>query len=128
MRQGMLGVVDDLERRPPGSPQGIDDAGDEAVAAARHGALGPVDGDAAGEAPILTGPPRHRLHLNLPVDYPRLNKWPEWFVADPEGQYRVDDSGERLTGLHSGGVLAGGLELQLEAGAERRLRICPGGV
>ena len=42
--------------------------------------------------------PRHRLHLNLPLDYARLNKWPEWFVVDDAGQYRVEDSAAQLAG------------------------------
>jgi hypothetical protein len=33
--------------------------------------------------------PRHREHLNLPVNYPRLNEFPEWFTVDAERIYRV---------------------------------------
>lgn len=33
--------------------------------------------------------PRHRLHLRLPVNYPRLNEFPEWFTIESETTYRV---------------------------------------
>lgn len=33
--------------------------------------------------------PRHREHLNLPINYPRLNEFPEWFTVDAERIYRV---------------------------------------
>ena len=74
---------------------------------------------------LLFDTPRHRLHLRLPVDYARLNKWPEWFTVEPEDRYEVEDSGEQTSGLHAGSELSDGLGLQLEAGTERRLRVCP---
>jgi hypothetical protein len=71
--------------------------------------------------------PRHRLHLNLPVDYPRLNMWPEWFVIDGVGQYRVEDASGQVAGQYEADRLIGaGLDVQLKAGSERELRICPG--
>ena len=69
--------------------------------------------------------PRHRLHIGLPLNYPRLNEWPEWFVAEPERRYRVDDSSQGLQDIYDGTVMMDGLELQLAAGAERQFRVCP---
>lgn len=34
--------------------------------------------------------PRHRLHFQLPINYPRLNEFPEWWTAEPAGLYRVE--------------------------------------
>lgn len=33
--------------------------------------------------------PRHRVHLNMPVNYPRLNEIPEWFTVEQDALYRV---------------------------------------
>jgi hypothetical protein len=73
---------------------------------------------------VVFDTPRHRLNLGLPLNYPRLNEWPEWFVVEPGRQYRVDDSGGDATGAYDGARLGSGLDLRLQGGAERRLRVC----
>jgi hypothetical protein len=70
--------------------------------------------------------PRHRLNLRLPLDYPRLNKWPEWFVVEPEHAYDVIDSAGTASGRYDGPSLSRGLQLSLAADVERQLRVCPG--
>jgi hypothetical protein len=73
---------------------------------------------------LLFDTPRHREVLHLDADYPRLNQWQEWWIAEPGRQYDVtlpDGSGVRLDGR----VLAAGLPLAVEPGQEYRLRVCP---
>jgi len=70
--------------------------------------------------------PRHRQFLRLPIDYARLNKWPEWFAVEPGDRFQVDDSSQEATGLHDATELRDGLALQLEAATERSLRVCRG--
>ncbi|MDP8924094.1 MAG: hypothetical protein M3O34_14595, partial [Chloroflexota bacterium] len=43
---------------------------------------------------LVLDQPRHRLFGNLPVDYARLNKWPEWFVVEPDKAYEVEIAAE----------------------------------
>lgn len=38
--------------------------------------------------------PRHRLNLHLPVNYPRLNEFPEWYVVEPGATYEISVNGE----------------------------------
>lgn len=38
---------------------------------------------------LLFDRPRHREHLRLAVNYPRLNEFPEWFTVDTNNTYRV---------------------------------------
>jgi hypothetical protein len=67
--------------------------------------------------------PRHAAHLRLPINYPRLNEWPEWFVVDPDRQYAVtlpDGSARDLDGTE----LTSGLPLSLDPDREHRLRVC----
>ena len=66
----------------------------------------------------------HMVEIALPLNYPRLNEWPEWFVVEPGRQYRVDDSGGDASGAYDGARLGNGLDLRLQGGAERRLRVC----
>ena len=58
--------------------------------------------------------PRHRLHMHLPVNYPRLNEFPEWFTVEPDSRYRVQ-AGSAAEITVSGQELAAGLPLRLKA-------------
>ncbi|MCA1902481.1 MAG: hypothetical protein LDL53_09755 [Candidatus Hydrogenedens sp.] len=33
--------------------------------------------------------PRHKEYFHLPIDYPRLNQFPEWFTVEKERKYQV---------------------------------------
>jgi len=68
--------------------------------------------------------PRHRVHLHLPIDYPRLNQLPEWFTVDSAEQYTVDGlpGGTKQV---SGKQLHDGLPVGLDAGRELRLSVAP---
>ncbi|MDH7502072.1 MAG: hypothetical protein QHJ82_05065 [Verrucomicrobiota bacterium] len=50
---------------------------------------------------LLFDLPRHKLNLNLPMNYPRLNEFPEWFALDRQAVYKVRigaKAAERRTG------------------------------
>ncbi|WP_239489726.1 hypothetical protein [Luteitalea sp. TBR-22] len=70
--------------------------------------------------------PRHRDHLHLPINYPRLNEWPEWFTVEHDRRYRVTIGSappvERL-----GAELVQGLPVSLAAGETIRLTVVDGG-
>lgn len=66
--------------------------------------------------------PRHRDTLRLSADYPRLNKWPEWFTVDRSARYRLHVTGMRPV-VKSGEELAAGIELSLQAGQSVTLRL-----
>lgn len=74
---------------------------------------------------LLFDRPRHRLSLRLPLDYPRINQFPEWFVAEPGKRYEVAVRGGRgaRPGTYAGEDLAAGLDVALEPGVELRLSI-----
>ena len=65
--------------------------------------------------------PRHRAYLKLPIDYPRLNQFPEWFTAEAGKQYTVrnlpGDSHRELTGRQ----LRAGVPVTLKPGSAVRL-------
>jgi hypothetical protein len=72
---------------------------------------------------IVFDAPRHRLHLGLPVDYPRLNAWQEWWVAEPGRQYAVTlPDGTQHD--FSGQQLLDGLVLTLAPGRAYQLTVC----
>jgi hypothetical protein len=59
----------------------------------------------------------------LPVNYPRLNEWPEWWTVEPTRQYRVTlaDGAERE---YSGEQLAAGFSLDLISGESTQFTVC----
>jgi hypothetical protein len=76
---------------------------------------------------VVLDRPRHALHGGLPIDHPRLNMWPEWFVVADGDAYdvtttvgRVAVAARRLTGAE----LAEGLPLALRPGEETFVRVC----
>lgn len=68
--------------------------------------------------------PRHRVHLHLPIDYPRLNQFPEWSTVDLTKQYTVQGLSEG-TKQFSGKQLHDGLPVRIGAGRELRLNVAP---
>jgi len=66
---------------------------------------------------------RHRAFMKLPIDYPRINQFPEWFVVEPGRSYALhdEDSGDRRTVM--GKALLEGIDVRLEPGAGLRWRV-----
>jgi hypothetical protein len=61
---------------------------------------------------------RHKTILNLPIDYPRINQFPEWFTAKADEEYAIVSSQKEISGKYSGKQLLSGISLQLKAGEE----------
>lgn len=72
---------------------------------------------------LIFDQPRHDVFNRMPYDYARLNKWPEWFVAEAGVSYRLTDERGTVTVL-DGRALQTGLGLELEPGQERSFQVC----
>jgi hypothetical protein len=46
--------------------------------------------------------PRHRLLMGFTRDWPRMNTMPEWFVAEPDEDYVVEDLTTGTTTTYTG--------------------------
>ena len=68
------------------------------------------------EGKLVFDPIRHKAILNLPVDYPRINQFPEWFTVDPQVRYSIRSSDSKLSDNYSGASLLNGIPLKLNAG------------
>ena len=66
---------------------------------------------------------RHKTILNLPLDWPRINQFPEWFTVDTETLYVLDPSSGIKPGSFTGKQLQDGIEFSLKTGEEKRLVI-----
>lgn len=68
---------------------------------------------------------RHREYMKLPIDYPRINQFPEWFVAEPARRYTIRDAASGEERAAEGTALFAGIDVSLEPGREVRWRVSP---
>jgi hypothetical protein len=81
--------------------------------------------DSAWSGALVFDVPRHRVNLHLPMDWPRINQFPEWFTVEADRRYEVRDLSTGTRSVHSGAELARGLPVELRPGRERRLVVRP---
>jgi hypothetical protein len=72
---------------------------------------------------VLLDGPRHQSNLNLPLDWPRINQFPEWYTVNPEERYFVHDLTEGTRKAYTGRDLKEGIWLHLRPGKLHRLLI-----
>jgi hypothetical protein len=58
--------------------------------------------------------PRHRDVLNLPVDYPRINQFPEWFTVSKDNQYQLNGLSGGFIEPFSGIDLIEGIKIKID--------------
>lgn len=60
--------------------------------------------------------PRHKEIFNMPIDYPRINQFPEWFTVDKDKDYMISFYGEEKSGIVlSGSNLINGFSIKLDS-------------
>ncbi len=72
---------------------------------------------------IIFDAPRHKTIMNLPFDWPRINQFPEWFAVESGKTYQVKDSAAHGKQRYTGQQLHDGIELTLEPGKSRQIRV-----
>ncbi len=65
------------------------------------------------EGKLIFDAQRHLTILNLPIDYPRINQYPEWFTANEGMEYSVVSSQKGLSGKYTGKQLLEGIYIRL---------------
>ncbi|MCA8976426.1 MAG: hypothetical protein KDC98_17030, partial [Planctomycetes bacterium] len=104
---------------------------DTAVGAVRHGdeIRIVVTAERDWDGTLVFDTPRHRRHMKLPLDYPRINQFPEWFTVEADGRYRVDGEAEpgaeQVARTEVGATLAAGLTVSVHGGVALRLTVAP---
>lgn len=68
---------------------------------------------------------RHASSMHLPLDWPRINQFPEWTTVDPEQSYQWKKEQSGATQLLTGEKLLEGLPLSLSANEQLHLVIMP---
>lgn len=75
--------------------------------------------DEAWTGTLIFDRPRHEADLHLPLDWARINQFPEWFTAKPERRYAIQDLETGAQEIRTGAVLQEGVPVRLQPGAEK---------
>jgi hypothetical protein len=65
--------------------------------------------------------PRHKDYLHLPLDYPRINQFPEWFTVDASKSYTCTTRDSENPVSYPGDKFLSGIELTVQPNRELRL-------
>ena len=68
---------------------------------------------------------RHAENLRLPVDWPRINQFPEWLTVLPQKTYSVYLTASSPAQHHTGAQLAVGIPVSVSAAEPLRLTLSP---
>jgi hypothetical protein len=74
---------------------------------------------------IIFDIPRHNMIMKMPIDWPRINQLPEWFVVDIAKRYILTKSLSDVKYPYTGQQLHEGVEVALKAGEEQYLHVWP---
>ena len=80
-----------------------------------------VVADKPWEGRLIFDKQRHKLNMHLPLDYPRINQFPEWFTAVAGARYEVRNAASGEKQVRDGKELIEGIAVSLKAGEETRL-------
>lgn len=68
---------------------------------------------------IIGSPSRQLEYMNMPLDYPRINQFPQWYAVDSEASYQIIDSNNSQTQTIKGQDFMEGVSLTLSAGERK---------
>ena len=68
---------------------------------------------------------RHKEILHLPIDYPRLNQFPEWFTVDRGSKYHFEIVNRDAHAMYTGDELIRGIAIKMTAGEECHIIVVP---
>ena len=64
--------------------------------------------------------------MKMPLDYPRINQFPEWFTVVAKGGYVLSGLGDSALRVVQGHELIRGVDVKLAAGKPKRILVTPG--
>ncbi len=69
--------------------------------------------------------PRHHIIMQMPVDWPRINQFPEWFTVNANDAYEVKDLTNGSSTNYKGKQLLEGIELALKKYVIHPIKVSP---
>jgi hypothetical protein len=82
-----------------------------------------ISADRSWEGKLIFDTPRHQTIMKMPLDWPRINQFPEWFTVKSQKDYMVRDLTSNSKSSYTGKQLIEGININLSPGLEQRLLI-----
>ena len=82
-----------------------------------------IRAEKAWQGKLIFDAPRHQTIMKLPLDWPRINQFPEWFTAKAEKRYELLDLTANTKKTLTGKQLSEGIAIDLDANAEKHLLV-----
>jgi hypothetical protein len=70
---------------------------------------------------LLFDTPRHKTVMKLPLDWPRINQFPEWFIVEQNKRCMVHDLSSNTRKSYTAQQMAEGIAISLQAGVPQYL-------
>jgi hypothetical protein len=72
---------------------------------------------------VIFDRPRHKEYLRLPLDWPRINQFPEWFTTEAGKRYVVRNMTEGAQKGYKGEELWEGISISISGGDVVRMEV-----
>jgi len=77
----------------------------------------------AWQGKLIFDVPRHKANMKLPLDWPRINQFPQWFTVEGDKTYTIYDLATSTRTTYTGQKLQDGITIDLEPGAQKSLML-----
>lgn len=75
------------------------------------------------EGCLIFDQPRSKTVMHLPLDWPRINQFPEWYVVESDANYAALDVTTGKKSSYTGKAMLEGMPISLKSGVEKQIRI-----
>ena len=80
-----------------------------------------INADRRWQGKLLFDTPRHQTIMKMPLDWPRINQFPEWFTVKQNTRYMVRDLTSNSRKSYTTQQLADGITISIQAGVPQYL-------
>jgi hypothetical protein len=80
-----------------------------------------INSDRRWQGKLLFDTPRHKTVMKLPLDWPRINQFPEWFTVDANKHYMVQDLTSNTRKSYTAQQMADGINISVQASVPQYL-------
>jgi hypothetical protein len=82
-----------------------------------------ISAEASWKGKLIFDTPRHQTIMKMPLDWPRINQFPEWFTVKNQKRYLVHDLTSNSRRSYTSKQLRDGIAISLRRGVPRYLSV-----
>jgi len=82
-----------------------------------------IQADKPWQGKLIFDAPRHKTNMHMPLDWPRINQFPEWWTVQADETYSVREPAPQSPKTYTGKDLSDGIPIDLQPGVAHRFYI-----